>query len=213
MIKINEGEHRDLEVKMPEYETLFAIGSMLENNDLQSIFNANHICDELGIDTISFGVTVAFLTECVEKNLFSNDDLEIPLEFGQFSRLPEITRMAALREGRIGELLAMGSQRLAEEIGGNSKNFLYAVKGLEIAGHSARGSAPWALPMQRPPAGEVITMHVPITAPPPKIPASKDFLHILLKAIMPLHWEIPWSCAVFFLNAPRDVKLKKNYSR
>ncbi len=139
MIKINEGEHRDLEVKMPEYETLFAIGSMLENNDLQSIFNANHICDELGIDTISFGVTVAFLTECVEKNLFSNDDLEIPLEFGQFSRLPEITRMAALREGRIGELLAMGSQRLAEEIGGNSKNFLYAVKGLEIAGHSARG--------------------------------------------------------------------------
>jgi len=139
MVSVSEGEFTGREVKMPEYETLYAIGSMLENSSLQSIFNTNHLCDELGLDTITFGVTVAFLTECVEKGLLSNDDLEIPLAFGDFSRLPEITKKTAVKEGRLGELLAMGSRRLAEEIGQESENFLYQVKGLEIAGHSARG--------------------------------------------------------------------------
>lgn len=139
MVKVTRGENRGREVKMPEYETLYAIGSMLENSDLQSIFNTNHICDEMGLDTISFGVTLAFLTECVEKGLIKKSDCDIPPVFGNFSQLPEITKKTAMIEGSTGHLLSKGSAALAEEIGGDAKNFLYAVKRLEIAGHSARG--------------------------------------------------------------------------
>ncbi|MBK5262240.1 MAG: aldehyde:ferredoxin oxidoreductase, partial [Peptostreptococcaceae bacterium] len=55
------------EVKGPEVETLGLLGSNLCNNNLQSIINLNHLCDEYGIDTISFGSTVGFAMELNEK--------------------------------------------------------------------------------------------------------------------------------------------------
>ncbi|MBP1760181.1 MAG: Tungsten-containing aldehyde:ferredoxin oxidoreductase, partial [Firmicutes bacterium] len=60
------------EVKGPEVETLGLLGSNLLNNDLQSIINLNHLCDEYGLDTISFGSTVGFAMELNEKGLWKN---------------------------------------------------------------------------------------------------------------------------------------------
>lgn len=139
LVDVPYGIYTGTNVKMPEYETIYAIGSMLENSDVVSIYNANTVCDEMGMDTISFGVTLAFLTECVEKGLIKNSDLEIPLHFGKWNHLAEIAEYAAYQKGLLGKLLAMGSRRLSEYIGGESYKYLYEVKGLEIAGHSARG--------------------------------------------------------------------------
>ncbi|MDH7553483.1 MAG: aldehyde ferredoxin oxidoreductase family protein [Spirochaetota bacterium] len=139
LVDVPYGTYTGTNVKMPEYETIYAIGSMLENSDVVSIYNANTVCDEMGMDTISFGVTLAFLTECVEKGLIKNSDLEIPLHFGKWNHLAEIAEYAAYQKGLLGKLLAMGSRRLSEYIGGESYKYLYEVKGLEIAGHSARG--------------------------------------------------------------------------
>jgi len=50
--------------KMPEYETIFALGSMLDNANKGSIVKANELCDQFGMDTISLGVTLAFAFEC-----------------------------------------------------------------------------------------------------------------------------------------------------
>jgi aldehyde:ferredoxin oxidoreductase len=139
LVDVPYGTYTGNNVKMPEYETIYSIGSMLENSDVVSIYNANTVCDELGMDTISFGVTLAFLTECVEKGLIKNSDLEIPLHFGKWNHLAEIAECAAYQKGFLGKLLAMGSKRLSEYIGSESQKYLYEVKGLEIAGHSARG--------------------------------------------------------------------------
>lgn len=139
LVDVPYGTYTGTNVKMPEYETIYAIGSMLENSDVVSIYNANTVCDEIGMDTISFGVTLAFLTECVEKGLIKNSDLEIPLHFGKWNHVAEIAEYAAYQKGLLGKLLAMGSRRLSEYIGGESYKYLYEVKGLEIAGHSARG--------------------------------------------------------------------------
>ncbi|MEW6526782.1 MAG: aldehyde ferredoxin oxidoreductase family protein [Spirochaetota bacterium] len=139
LVDVPYGTYTGSHVKMPEYETIYSIGSMLENSDVVSIYNANTVCDEMGMDTISFGVTLAFLTECVEKGLIKNSDLEIPLHFGKWNHLTEIGECAAYQKGLLGKLLAMGSKRLSEYIGRESQNYLYEVKGLEIAGHSARG--------------------------------------------------------------------------
>ena len=56
---------------MPEYETLFAFGSMLGNANAPSIIHANILCDLLGLDSISMGVTLAFVAECLEKGLLT----------------------------------------------------------------------------------------------------------------------------------------------
>jgi len=139
LVDVPYGTYAGKLVKMPEYETIYAIGSMLENSDVVSIYNGNTVCDEMGIDTISFGVTLSFLTECVEKGLLKNSDLEIPLHFGKWNHLSEIAEHTALQKGLIGKLLAMGSKRIADYIGTDAYKYLYEVKGLEIAGHSARG--------------------------------------------------------------------------
>ena len=52
---------------MPEYETIFALGSMLDNTHRGSIVKANELCDQFGMDTISLGVTLAFAFECYER--------------------------------------------------------------------------------------------------------------------------------------------------
>jgi aldehyde:ferredoxin oxidoreductase len=138
MIKTGRGEFRGKVVKMPEYETLYAFGSMLDNADLDSIINANHLCDLMGMDTISMGVTLAFAAECLEKGLTSEKELGGSVKFGEGESVGEIIKMTAAREG-VGKHLALGSARLSERLGGDSYKYLHAVKKLEVAGHSPRG--------------------------------------------------------------------------
>jgi aldehyde:ferredoxin oxidoreductase len=138
MVRVRKGEYAGETVKMPEYETLYAFGSMLDNRDLDCIIEANHLCSLMGMDTISVGVTLAFVAECVDKGIIKEQDLGGRVAFSNGESLTELIRKTATRQG-IGQLLALGSVRLARIFGEDSHKYLYAVKGLEIAGHSARG--------------------------------------------------------------------------
>src|SRR5438067_344721 len=70
---VHDGEYAGTQWKMPEYETIFALGSMLDNPHKGSIVKANELCDQYGMDTISLGVTLAFAFECYEKGLLTRD--------------------------------------------------------------------------------------------------------------------------------------------
>ncbi len=120
------------EVKGPELETLGLLGSNLENNDLELIFRWNLLLDELGMDTISTGSTIAFAMELQEKGLWSNG-----LQFGQTANLENVFADIAYRRG-IGDLLAEGTKRLAERFGGQA--FAIQSKGLELAAYEPRGA-------------------------------------------------------------------------
>lgn len=132
------GEFREKAVKMPEYETLFALGSMMDHHDLETLIEANHLCELLGLDTISMGVTMAFVAECLEKGMVSEKELGGHVPFGNGRAILELIRKTAAREG-IGENLSLGSARISENIGQDAHRYLHAVKSLELAGHSARG--------------------------------------------------------------------------
>ena len=137
-VRLSKGGNGKESVKMPEYETIYALGSMLEVSDIEAVMAANHMCDLMGVDTISMGVTMAFLAECIEKGVVSPGELGETIRFGQGDSLCRLIEATATRKG-IGAHLAEGSVRLAAAFGGDSYRYLYAVKGLEIAGHSARG--------------------------------------------------------------------------
>lgn len=138
MCRVAEGNYPGIEWKMPEYETLFALGTMTDVCDLPTLIAANKECDLLGLDTISMGVTISFAMECAEKGLLKEDIQKgVELKFGDSSRLLDLIRMTAKREG-FGEILAEGSFRIADLLGDEAKKLLYGVKGLEIPGHSAR---------------------------------------------------------------------------
>ncbi len=125
------------DAKIPEFESLFGTATMQEVYDIERVMKANDLCDRLGLDTISWGVTVAFARECYEKDLIPADAAS-HLEFGDADGLVELARQTAHRTG-IGDSLAEGSFRFAQTLDGDAEHYLYGAKGLEFAAHSARG--------------------------------------------------------------------------
>lgn len=119
----------------PEYETCAAMGSYCGVGDLQSISISNQLCNMYGLDTISCGATIAFAMECYEKGFLTvNDTGGIELRFGDPEVPPRLVEMIANRTG-LGDVLAEGSFRAANEIGKGAESSFVGVKGQEIPAH------------------------------------------------------------------------------
>src|SRR6202050_5064115 len=123
-----------------EYESLFALGSLCGVGDADAVLRASARCDELGLDTISTGGTIAFAMECVERGWLA----EPWLRFGDGDAMLRAIHMIGSREG-LGNLLAEGSRRAAHTIGNNSIAIAPQVKGLEIPGYEPRALQTMAL--------------------------------------------------------------------
>src|SRR5580704_15175704 len=123
-----------------EYESLFALGSLCGIGDSDAVLRASQHCDELGLDTISTGGTIAFAMECVERGWLD----EPWLRFGSGDALLRAIAMIGSREG-LGNLLAEGSRQAAHKIGNNSIAIAPQVKGLEIPGYEPRALQTMAL--------------------------------------------------------------------
>ncbi|MEI7885497.1 MAG: aldehyde ferredoxin oxidoreductase family protein [Clostridia bacterium] len=120
------------EVKGPEVETLTLLGSNLLNDNLELILKLNHLCDEYGLDTITFGSSLGLAMELNEKKLWDNG-----LHFGDASGLAELVKLVATRQG-IGNDLAEGTRRIASKYGGS--DYAINVKGLELAAYEPRAA-------------------------------------------------------------------------
>lgn len=116
----------------PEFETIYAFGPMCMVDDLEQITLAGYACNELGLDTISTGVTIACALELRERGLLDWD-----LRWGQGERLPELVRRIAYREG-LGDELAEGALRLATRYG--APDVAMVAKGLELPAYDPRGA-------------------------------------------------------------------------
>jgi aldehyde:ferredoxin oxidoreductase len=117
-----------------EYESLFALGPLCGVSDRDIVLRAAKRCDQLGLDTISTGATIAFAMECAERGLLEADGLC----FGNADRMLALLPQIARREGALGDLLAEGTRRAAAHIGGEAPDFAPHVKGLEIPGYEPR---------------------------------------------------------------------------
>jgi aldehyde:ferredoxin oxidoreductase len=123
-----------------EYESLFALGSLCGVSDGAAVLRASQRCDELGLDTISTGGSIAFAMECVERGLLD----EPWLDFGSGEAVFKAIELIGQREG-IGAILAEGSRKAAQIIGQGSIAFAPQVKGLEIPGYEPRALQTLAL--------------------------------------------------------------------
>ncbi|BEP18709.1 aldehyde ferredoxin oxidoreductase family protein [Pyrofollis japonicus] len=129
----------------PEYETVYALGSNLGFCDVEPVAILNYLADEYGLDSISLGATLSWAIEALERGDLSREDVDgLDLRWGNLDALMDAVRRIALREGRLGELLADGSRRAAMKVG---KGLEYAiqVKGLELPAYDARGLKGMAL--------------------------------------------------------------------
>ena len=134
----------------PEYETIYAFGSTCKIDNINAVAKANYICNELGMDSISVGVTIATAMELYELGLIKEKDVGMELKFGDAKAMVELTRKTGLREG-FGDLLALGSYRLAEKYG--RPELSMTSKKMEISAYDPRGSKGMALTYSTNPRG------------------------------------------------------------
>jgi len=128
-----------------EYESAFALGPLVGVSDANAVIRASVMCDELGMDTISAGATIAWAMECFEKGILTAADTGgVSLRFGSGDALLECARLIGERKG-IGELLADGSLRASQIVGQGSDAWAMQVKGLEMPGYEPRSLKTMAL--------------------------------------------------------------------
>src|SRR5258705_206175 len=103
----------------------------------KALILANDLCDLLGMDTISLGVTLAFVAEALERGWLDKSEVGVPFGWGDWRGMLRLVEMTARREG-FGTRLAEGAWRLAASVHPEGTKLVYAVKGLELPAHSAR---------------------------------------------------------------------------
>ncbi|MDT8357165.1 MAG: aldehyde ferredoxin oxidoreductase family protein [Methanomicrobiaceae archaeon] len=117
----------------PEYETIWAFGPQCGVSDLALIARCNYLCNDLGLDTISTGSTIACAMEMAEHGYLP----ELPsLSFGDGEAALRLVQLIGMREG-IGDGLAEGSLRFATAHG--HPELSMSVKGLELPAYDPRG--------------------------------------------------------------------------
>ncbi len=121
----------------PEYENIWALSSTCGVSDLAAVIKANMLCNDLGIDTISAGATVACAMELYEQGCLPKSEAGMELRFGDPDALIEAIRRLGAREG-IGDVLAEGSYRLAERYG--RPDLSMSAKKQEFPAYEPRGA-------------------------------------------------------------------------
>ena len=125
------------ELEGPEYETTAFLGSGCEISDIKEVTISNEICNDLGFDTISAGVTCSFAMECFEKGLLE-DWNGLNLKWGNAKEQQELLKLMAKREG-VGGVFVDGTRAAAQKIGKGSEEFAVNVFGMEISGVNPLG--------------------------------------------------------------------------
>jgi aldehyde:ferredoxin oxidoreductase len=133
------GEYAGILTEGPDFETIYAFGSDVGISEVDPIIAADRLADELGLDTISAGATIAFAMELFERGILTHKETDgIELRFGNDEAMMKVLRKIAFREG-IGDLLADGSLAAAKRIGKGAEKYAIQVKGLELPGYDVRG--------------------------------------------------------------------------
>jgi aldehyde:ferredoxin oxidoreductase len=136
--QVKSGPYWVEETEGPEYETLMAFGSNCGNSNLASIIKANDLCNDLGLDTISTGCTIALMMDLFQRRIISTKETDgIQLTWGNHNAIVELIPKIAVRKG-FGNLLAEGSFRAAEELGERVVERVIHCKGQEFPGYEIR---------------------------------------------------------------------------
>jgi aldehyde:ferredoxin oxidoreductase len=134
------GPYQGVLAEGPEFESVYSLGGATCVDSVDAIIAADRLCDEMGLDTMSAGLCVAFAMELAEKGLLSPEDAGgLDLSWGNDETMLELLRQMAFREG-LGDLLAEGTKRAAEKIGGGAEDYAMHIKGLELPAYDVRGA-------------------------------------------------------------------------
>lgn len=119
-----------------EYESAWALGADTGVDDLEALTYVNFLCNEDGIDPISFGSTVAAAMELFQTGALTEKDTGgLKLAFGSAEALVQLAELTCRGEG-FGLEIGQGSKRLCEKYG--RPELSMTVKGQEFPAYDPR---------------------------------------------------------------------------
>jgi aldehyde:ferredoxin oxidoreductase len=136
----NDDPHKRLEPVYggPEYEAMAALGSSCGMTDNLAVLKANELCNMYGLDTISTGMSIAFVMDCFEHGFLTSADTGgLELRWGDGELLLRAIEMLVRREG-FGDMLAEGVNRMSKKFGPQTDPLNMTVKGQELPMHEPR---------------------------------------------------------------------------
>ncbi|QID18616.1 aldehyde ferredoxin oxidoreductase family protein [Nitrogeniibacter mangrovi] len=119
-----------------EYEAAWALGAANGVGDLEALQYANMLCNEDGMDPISFGATIGAVMELYEMGVLTKEQIGIEAPFGSAEALAKMAEMTATGEG-FGKEIGQGSARLTKKYG--HPELSMSVKGQEFPAYDSRG--------------------------------------------------------------------------
>ncbi|MEM1675739.1 MAG: aldehyde ferredoxin oxidoreductase family protein [Desulfurococcaceae archaeon] len=130
-----------------DYENVAMLGSNILLTDLRRVAEINKICDQMGMDTISFGNAIGFLMEASERGYVKER-----VEWGDHKIVKELAYDTAYRRG-LGSFVAEGVMRMSRWLRGDSVDFAIHVKGLEVSAYDCHAAPAMALAYGTSPIG------------------------------------------------------------
>jgi len=118
-----------------EYEAAWALGAANGVNDLEALQYANLLCNEYGMDPISFGATVGAVMELYEMGVLTKEQIGVDAPFGSAAALAAFAEMVGKAEG-FGKEIGLGSARLTKKYG--YPDLSMSVKGQEFPAYDGR---------------------------------------------------------------------------
>jgi len=139
LFEVKEGKFKGVAIDGIEYETLYSLGGACGNPDVESVARANELCDILGMDTISAGVTVGFAMELFQRGIITEKEAGVNLAWSNASEaVPKMIELMGNREG-FGDVLADGVKVAANKIGKGAERYAIHTKGMEPPAYDVRG--------------------------------------------------------------------------
>jgi len=142
---LRSGRYTGLVAESPEYESGGLLGTNLGMKDFGQMTALIEACDAYGLDNISTGGVLGFVTEAVEKGALKPADLDgLKPKWGDGETYMKLIDKIAYKEGKAGKLLSQGVARMSRQIGKGTDAYANTVKGREVAAHDPRGDKPRA---------------------------------------------------------------------
>jgi aldehyde:ferredoxin oxidoreductase len=137
--EVKSGPYKCVAAGGPNYESVWAFTGVIDSPDLEHTIYADTRCDDVGVDTISMGVTIGCAFELYERGIITAKDTDgLELVWGNHDAALQLVERTARREG-FGDLLAEGSMRMAQRLGKGAEAYAMHVKGQEMPGYEPRG--------------------------------------------------------------------------
>jgi len=134
-VQVNhKGNDMNVRMESYEYESAWALGPNSMNDDRDKVAVMIDRCNDYGMDTIDAGNIMAFAMEATEKGYLPEGE---GMEWGDADEMIDMLGKIARQEGYLGDLLAEGQKRAAEEIDGHDCRL--DVKGQSIPAYDPRG--------------------------------------------------------------------------